>query len=291
MRSTQLLPSDVRCRQIAESDLDGITDLLVRGFPYSRTSWASAFERLSRHTPPPGFPRYGYLLQSGGKPVGVILMIFSSIITNGEAKIRCSVSNWYVEPAFRSYAALLSSYALKRRHVTYFVITPAPHVLAILEAQGYSRYCSGRFAAVPALSAPSGGVRIEVVRPGLQPDEGLSAHEAELLLTHASYGCISVVCHKGGQSYPFVFATRRKYRVVPFASLIYCRELEDVIQFAGNLGRFLARRGFPLLTIDSNDAIDGLVGKYSDNYPKYYKGLDQPRIGDLAYSKRVFFGI
>jgi hypothetical protein len=289
--ATPVAAPRIRCRHITDPDLEGVVNLLTRGFPYSRESWVSAFKRLAEHPTPAGYPKYGYLLQSGGVPVGVMPMIFSAFAVDGETRIRCSVSNWYVEPAFRSYAALLAWHAQKHKNVTYFVITPVPHTRAILEAQGYERYCRGRFVAVPALSAAVRGAHVAPIAPGASPGEDLPAHEIELLRAHANLDCISVICKDGDRRYPFVFATRRKFGLVPVAVLVYCRDMRDFVRFAGNLGRFLVRRGFPLLVLDADGPMPGLVGQYSDHYPKYFKGPNPPRIGDMAYSKRVFFGI
>src|SRR5882724_3769733 len=151
-------PLQVRCREIGRADIDGVANLLARGFPRRpRNFWLLAFERLSNHATPTGFPEFGYLLESQSIPVGVLLLIFSSILVGAERTIRCNGCGWYVEPAFRSHAALLVSRALRHKNVTYTNITPAPHTLPILEAQGYRRYCSGRFVAVPALCRPSYG--------------------------------------------------------------------------------------------------------------------------------------
>src|SRR5205823_4624665 len=105
-----------------------------------REFWIRALNRLKAHPTPPGCPKYGYLLECRGAPVGVLLLISSAIDANGNTRIRCNVSSWYVEPAFRSYAAMLVSHALKYKHVTYFNITPNRSTLPILEAQGYVRY-------------------------------------------------------------------------------------------------------------------------------------------------------
>ena len=53
-------------------------------------------------------------------PVGVLLLIFSDVATSATPNIRCNVSSWYVEPAFRSFASLLVLRALKnkRRHLS-----------------------------------------------------------------------------------------------------------------------------------------------------------------------------
>jgi len=284
------VPQQIRCRQIGAEDIDTVVGLLTRGFPVrSRDFWVVTFQRLTAHPTPPGFPKYGYVLACEGIPVGVILLIFSTVIVEGETRIRCNVSSWYVEPIFRSYAAMLISHALKHRNVTYFNITPDRETLPILEAQGYARYCTGRFVAVPLFSGRSGGPQVEVVGPNVCADD-LPPFDRELLLTHADYGCISVTC-RSDRRHPFVFFLRRRARVIPFAYLAYCRHVEEFVRFAGPLGRFLAQRGIPLVVLDSNGPIRGLVGRYLDGAPKYFKGPDQPRLGDIAYSERVMFGV
>src|SRR6516164_2715374 len=270
------------CREIGVTDVDDIVSLLARGFrTRTRDFWVRALKRLSEHPTPVGYPKYGYLLESKSAPVGVILLIYSAIVENGETRIRCNVSSWYVEPRFRSYAGMLISRALKHKHVTYFNITPNRHTFGMLEAQGYTRYCSGRFAAVPALSAWSGGAYVSPIAPDIRADEGLPSDAIELLSKHANYGCISLTCSTANRRHPFVFLPRRKAGVVPFAYLAYCHHIRDFVRFAGPLGRFLVKRGFPLVVTDANGPMGGLIGKYSDGAPKYFKGPDQPRLGDM----------
>jgi hypothetical protein len=283
-------PLEIRCREIGADDIRAVVNLLAIGFRgRPRNFWMRALKRLSEHPTPPGLPRYGYLLESSGTPVGVILLIFSSIAVSGEPGIRCNVSSWYVEPAFRGYAAMLVSRALKHKHVTYFNLTPAPNTLPILQAHGYVRYCAGRFISIPALCLRSYGAPVEPVSSETCPDEDLSASEIHLLRAHAKYGCMSLICSSANRRHPFVFVTGRS-RMVPYAYLAYCRDLEDFARFAGPLGRFLAWRGYPLVVLDSNGPVRGLIGRYSASFPKYFKGPDQPRVGDLAYSERVMFG-
>jgi hypothetical protein len=289
-----LTPGRISFREIDKADIGEVVNLLTTGFRRDRRShdfWVRALKRLSEHATPEGFPKYGYLLECKGTLVGLILLIFSSILVDGAKTIRCSVSSWYVEPAFRCYAAILVSRALKRKDVTYFNITPRRHTYPILEAQGYVRYCAGRFVSVPRISSSSYGCRVKAVASDIRPDEDLPASEIELLLAHSSYGCLSLTCSSANGSHPFVFMPRKKFGLVPFAYLAYCRDLEEFVRFASPLGRFLAGRGFPLVVLDSNGPIPGLVGIYSDAFPKYFKGPVQPRLGDYAYSERVMFGV
>ena len=287
------LPPRVRCREISTDDTDGVVNLLTIGFHPARDRdfWVHALKCLSAHPTPPGLPQLGYLLESEGVPVGVILLIFSEVQFGGKARIQCNVSSWYVDPAFRVYGTMLISRALKFKHVTYFNVTAAPHTLTILEAQGYKRYCDGRVIAAPALSIWSRGARVEAITPETRPGEDLPAWEVEMLQTHAGYGCVSVTCRANGQRYPFIFALRRKLGVVPFAFLIYCRDVAEFVQFAGPLGRFLARRGVPLVILDADGPTPGLVGKYLNRNPKYFRGPDRPRLGNMAYSERAMFGV
>jgi hypothetical protein len=80
--------------------------------------------------------------------------------------------------------------------------------------------------------------------------------------------------------------------VMPCTQLIYCRHLQEFVRFAWPIGRYLTARGRPLVVINSNGPIPGLVGKYLGNKePKYFRGPDQPSFGDLAYTEAVMFGL
>jgi hypothetical protein len=282
----------IRCREIAGSDTASIINLLTKGFnpEGSRDYWPTALERLSAHPTPPGLPKYGYLLENDGVPIGVLLMIFSSLLIDDAINLRCNVSSWYVEPEFRGYAPLLASRASSHKNVVYYNISPAPHTWPILEAHGYMPFSSGLFVAIPLLCRSLTGSRVQVVTSHIYPDKGLQAFEIELLLAHASYGCLSLICESGARRHPFVFRLSRKYGMVSRAHLIYCRDLADFVQFAGPIGRYLGRRGIPLVDIDSNGPIYGLIGKYRDGRPKFSKGPSRARLGDIAYSELAMFG-
>src|SRR5215469_8814234 len=118
----------IRCHQIGDADIAGVARLLNRGFPNrSHEFWSRALDRLTRREPPPGFPKYGYLLESGGVPVGAILLICSTVYHGDRLATRCNLSSWYVEPAYRTYATMLVSQALGHKDVTYMNVSAAPH--------------------------------------------------------------------------------------------------------------------------------------------------------------------
>jgi hypothetical protein len=214
----------IRCRQIADADLDDLADLFKRGFGPRRTRafWRGALARLQARAVPEGMPRYGYLLENDGVPVGAILLIFTT--TPGGDALRANVSSWYVDPAFRSYAPLLVSQALKLKQVSYLNISAARHTWPILEAQGYRRYSSGVFVAMPALQR-SGAGDMRLLAAHRTPAAPHEAFERDLVVEHAGYGCISFWCETGERAHPFVFRPRIVKSVVPCAQLIYCRDV------------------------------------------------------------------
>jgi hypothetical protein len=285
--------SKVICREIRTTDADGVINLLTRGFSEARGRmfWVAAFSRLASHPTPPGYPRYGYMLEADGEPVGIILLIFTAIEDSAETRILCSVSSWYVDPKYRAFGTLLIACALKHKHITYYNVTPAPHTWEILTAQGYRKFSSGRVVATPILSPPVGGAWTEEFSTDLNLDGGLSSFEIDMLRAHQGYDCLSVICQDDGEAHPFVFSVRSRFGIVRFAFLVYCRSQENFVRLAGTLGRFLARRGILLVILDANGPIPGLVGRYSNRNPKYFKGPSQPRLGNLAYSDRAMFGV
>jgi hypothetical protein len=268
-----------------------VVDLLTNGYRTGeRGLWLQRVARLSRHLAPPGFPKYGYLLEHGDNLVGSIFTIFSSTIVNGKSKIRCSLANWYVSPEFRGHAAFLACRALKYKQVTYIHTGPTTETIPLLRAQGYKQYCCGQFFSIPLLSFGGHSARIEPIAIGNCVDSDLESSEHEMLRAHASFGCITLAFKAGGERYLFVFDPRFKAGL-PFARLIYCRDIDDFIQFAQPLGRILARRGFLLVALDANGPVKGLVGRYFERAPRLFKGPDQPRLGDLAYTVGVVFNL
>jgi hypothetical protein len=265
----------VRCRQIADADLDGLADLLTRGFPLSkRENWVKGFARLRALPQIEGVPRFGYVLESGSAIVGVILTIASR---RGD-RIFSNLSSWYVEPAWRSYSAMLISMATKLKHVTYVNISPAPHTIELMDAQGFTQYVFGRSAMFAALGIGSGEVSDGI------PDD---LPERDLLRDHAAMGCISLVCEKGGAVMPFVFQPRHLDRPpIKAADLVFSRSDGDFRNCAPALGRWLLWRGMFAVIVDGK--ITGLSGWYAQGKePRYFKGPHIPT--DLAYTEKVIF--
>jgi hypothetical protein len=98
-------------------------------------------------------------------------------------------------------------------------------------------------------------------------------------------------CVTAERAYPFVFRRRLAKGLLPCAQLVYCRDTTDMVRFSGLIGRYLAVRGCPFVVIDASGPMPGLPGLYLDGRPKYFKGPDKPRLGDLAYTEAALFGL
>lgn len=282
----------IRCREIGLADLGAVADLLARGFPIrSRDYWIDGLQRMSAREVPDGFPRFGYLLDHDRTPVGALLLIHTARNDDGCISIRCNLSSWYVEPAFRSYAPMLTKVAQRHKDVTYVNISPAQWTWRSIEAQGFRRYSSGLFFSFPALSRPVKAMRIEVVRQDARAVDGLSEADARLLARHAAYGCLSLVCRAAdGRAFPFVLQSM-PIRGIALLSmqLIYCTQVADYVACAGAIGRFLLWRGRISVALDANGRMKALVGLYRERH-KYFKGPHCPRLADLSDSELVIYG-
>ena len=265
----------VRCRPITDADLDGLAALLTRGFPRSRHEyWMRGFARW-RHVPAiEGVPRYGYVLDNGLVPVGVILLISS--VRGGQ--IISNLSSWYVEPQFRTHSTLLISLATKLKHVTYLNASPAPHTWKTLQAQGFTPYNFGRSA---VFTLPGRGTVSENI-----PDD---LPEAQLLRDHRAMGWTSLVVEKDGIHAPFVFKPRKLDKpALPVMDVMFTRSAEDFQACAPALARHFLPSGRMGFLIDGDQP--GISHYVEGKEPRWFKGPHRPSLGDLAYTEKVVFG-
>ncbi|HMK88108.1 MAG TPA: GNAT family N-acetyltransferase [Methylocystis sp.] len=283
----------IRRREICRDDLPALAELLARGFPRPLGFWTTALEALALRPVPENYPRYGFLLEQEGRPVGVLLTLFTRV-PGAPDRLRCNISSWYVDPACRAggYASALIAAALRFKEVTYVNVSPARHTWQIIEAQGFRRYCEGQMICAPLLGGLFSKARAAAFDVAADYGATLDEEERALLASHQAYGCVALVVTEAGRAFPFIFLPRRVLKgILPVMQLVYCRDRADFVRFSGALGRALALRGHAFVVLDANAAIPGLIGVFrADSGPKYYKGPDRPRLGDLAYCESVLFG-
>ncbi|MEO8300954.1 MAG: acyl-CoA acyltransferase [Rhizomicrobium sp.] len=268
--------SRVQCRPIAENDLDGLADLLTRGFPRSnRDYWMRGFSRWKTLPLIEDVPRYGYVLESRFGPVGAVLLLSS----RRGGRILSNLSSCYVDPQWHSHADNLISLATKLSHVTYLNASPAPHTWRTLQFQGFVPYNFGRsiFFALPGRGTVSEAI----------PDD---LAEAQLLRDHREMGWISVTVEKDGMVSPFVLKPHRLENApAAVMDVMFCRGAGDLRRCAPALAKYFLPRGSLGFLIDGD--MEGLLSHYVEGKePRYFKGPYRPILGDLAYTEKVIFG-
>jgi hypothetical protein len=278
-------------REITETDLEMILDLLCEGFfQLPRRYWASVLEKLRNRTVPDGLPRYGFMLESQGRAVGLLLMIVSVVHRDGKSMTRSNGASWLVHPDFRIYAPLLLDRSLRVPVDCHLNVFAEPHTFPLIESRGFKRLTNGVFIAVPAMVP--GWRHTRIVNAGNldKAKHPIPDTDREILVDHLRAGRISLWVETNDGGYPFIFRRRRIRSWVPCADLIYCRDLEDFGHLAGAIGRYLLYRGMPIVMATCNGPIPGIPGKYIDGkFPTYYRGEMPPRGGDIAYTKEGLF--
>ena len=286
--------SDVRCRLIAEADFDEVVACLMRGFPERvRSYWVDALDRMATRDYIEDYPRFGYLMETSGHVVGVLLLLFSRRVVAGVSEIRCNLSSWCADPQYRGYALALHANGVRRKEVTYTNISAAPHTRPGIEAMGFRRFSDGLFIFAPILSRPRAKTRVVAYRDDAREAALLEAGERKMLAEHAAFGCRALIGVCGDRAAGFVFQSRPLYRgAIACERLIHCRGADELAGYAGAIGRHLLARGILLCVIDATGRLPGLAGTFLGNRePKYFKGPAEPGLGDLAYSELVLLGL
>jgi hypothetical protein len=283
------ISSQIRIREITSADINAMAEFLGHGIGYPAEAYLQIFRILKDHSTPEGFPKFGYMLEASGSIAGGIILIFSATRGHDVPGVRCHVTGWCVDPAYRSYAAMFAQRALRHKNVTYVNLSARPAAIPIIEAQGFTKFSRGQFAAIPLLSAVLGRSEGKAAAIDAAPQGSYDSYDRDLLAAHQAYGCIAFWCLASGRAYPFVFQPRFIKRVIPGAQLIYCRDIGDLARFAWPIGQHLALHGRFLICIDANETIKGLPGRYFDGVqPRWYRG-SKPRLGDLAYTLPAMF--
>src|SRR5579883_459252 len=156
---TQARPAQkIRIREITEEDHGPMAQYLAKSLGYPAWAYFKIFKILKDHDTPAGFPKFGYALEAEGKIAGGIILVFSSARGADQAPaVRCHVTAWCVDPAYRSFATMFAQKALRHKDVTYLNLSARPNAVPIIEAQGFEPFASGRFFAVPLLASKSEG--------------------------------------------------------------------------------------------------------------------------------------
>ena len=79
---------------------------------------------------------------------------------------------------------------------------------------------------------------------------------------------------------------------MPCAQLIYCRDVADFVRFAGPIGRsWPGAAGLSSSSTRTAPYPGWSAGFSRGKMPKYFKGPQRPRLGDLAYTEYAMLGV
>ncbi|WP_146102036.1 hypothetical protein [Rhodopila globiformis] len=230
------------------------------------------------------------MLEAGGVPVGVLLVI-SSPSMHGTIT-RCNLSSWYVMPEFRAYAPLMVMRAIRNRSATYLNVSPAEQTIPIISAQGFIKFNSGVFAAPVSVASVGSGMHLAWLPRHWAQIPTIPPGAMQLLTDHHRFGCVCLWLQDETGGLPFIFRRRLvTWARIPSAQLIYCPTLEDLERHAGCIGRFLALHGMPFLMVATDRPLRGVSGRlFPNRQPMYSRGPQPGRSSDLTYTEAAIFG-
>jgi hypothetical protein len=280
-------------RPISFEALNTTLPILSRGFPaLRRDAWSAGLARLHRYGERSAHARAGYLLEANGREVGIILTIPSMREDGGAAgQPVVNLSSWYIEPDQRWRAPRMLQSVLTCNATLYTDLTPSPPVRAMIGRLGFRGWTEGTLLFALALFAlRSAGVSHVVPLRDLPPD-AFPAPTRRMLDEHAGFDCLCGGLWDGNALHPVIFS-RKVYRGIPLARLIFTDARAIVLAHIAAISRFLLREKFLLLAVnaDRSERIAGSVFTQR-TAPTFYKGPSAPAQCDFAYSEFAFLQV
>lgn len=270
-------------REIGEQDLEAVIALLCEGFPAKeRAYWAASMVALGQRAEVSPYPRYGYVLFADGAAQGVILLLTARI---GQV-IRSNLSSWYVRPAYRKLASFLFQRSLKIKGGIYLNVSPAPHVLPIVQAFGFKPYTAGTQLLDPRAAFRRGGGRVRAFNAA-----AVDGESAEIIARHRNYGCSAVLIEDGEGVMPALYRVRKVRGLVPVAYFLWGSP-ERIAGARGAIMRWLIKRGTPIALIDAPLGQPQRGTRlFPDKGTRYAKGVGTVTAGDLLDTELAVFGM
>ncbi len=276
----------MRIRAIESDDLPAVTALLAEGFPARpATAWRAGLARLATRPQIQGFPRFGLVMEDEAGPQGVILLITAA----APGGTRSNLSSWYVRPAHRQAAVFMLQKLLRLKGTTFLNLTPAAHVLPIMQALGFRPYTDGtQLLSLADAWRPSAPVRaLDAASAArlLPPDQ------AALAARHLRDGCGALLLEDAAGPALALYRVKRVKRVVPAARFL-AGPPALLARQAGGLMRHLLGRGVALAMLDRPM---GLALPHGTALPgrdiRYFRGPEPPEAGDLADTELAILGL
>jgi hypothetical protein len=152
----------------------------------------------------------GYVLVDGQEIVGFLATLTHMRQVRGELQTICNLGSWYVNAGYRRHSLSLMRTALRRRDVTYTVISPIDRVARILTRLGFQEFETHRRIIYPTMS-------LRRMRPRLSITVGdvsslLSGELLKIFQDHQELPCEHAVLeHDGRQCYMVLVRKSRRF--------------------------------------------------------------------------------
>ena len=280
-------------RPISFEALDTTLPILSRGFPgMRRGGWAAAIARLQAFGAPDMQARAGYLLEHNGRNVGVILTIPSTRADGTDAPRRVvNLSSWYIDPEHRWRAPRMLQTVTACNATLFTDLTATPSVRNMIGRLGFRGWTEGTLVfALPWHAMKRAGSSYVVPLRDLPP-EAFAGPVRRMLDQHAALDCSVGGLWDGASLHPMIFS-RKTYRGLHAARLIFADSRTTMFAHLPAISRFLLREKFLLLAVNANHS-ERVAGSLFTRRasPAFYKGPAAPAPCDLAFSEFVFLQI
>lgn len=232
---------------------------------------------------------YGYVLCSGGQPVGVLGTLFSRRQVDGRELQFCNLHNWYVEPDHRANSLLLMRQVLALRDCILTDLSPSGEVVAISTRLGFTRL-DRSILLLPPLPW-RGGAAAEIIDLQQHPEraaELLTPAEQQIYRDHQAIDCSHhIVLSDEGRCY--LVSSRQASRWLPHALIHHVSQPQI---FARHHGAIRARLHAGYYLAVCRDHLAGATIPYSfrtDSNHRLVRGECPAAAVDTLYSEFALF--
>lgn len=277
----------MKIREIREADLPAVTALFAEAFPRRRPNyWHRGFKNMRELPAISGHARYGYLCEVDEKVQAALLALSTQV---GDACPRINLSAWCARPAYRMMAALLHARVMKQKAESYLNLTPAEHVVPMMQAFGFKPYTGGA-CLLDARAALHSSRGLYLARYDPSNNNDLSAELTSIASRHFRYGCtVLMLYHGSAPAELLIYRVKWLKGILPCAQMIYGAP-EGVLAAAGPLMRHLLKRAIGLALVDITAQCDMFGARiYAGRNLRYSNGV-APAVGDLLDSEFALFG-
>jgi len=270
--------------------------LLTEGFENTTAAfWEDGIKRLlaSPAHAEDGEP-IGHFIIADDTPIGLALLTASKRYDADDKETQRIVnfSAWYLKPEQRWRMPLLLNKCMADPNAVYTDLTPAPHVVPILETLGFTQFNQGveLINGPVAAAIPAAPGKLSLWRESSLADR--SPQQRRLFEDHEKLGCYVWALDVDGAVTPLIVKAVVKARL-PLAGVIYCEDTALLDRAIPVVARALLRRGRLGLIVDAplDRAPRTTISRIGlpNKFPRFMKNGASARGTDYAYSELVFF--